>query len=146
MSRESVVGHHHHARHQHAMSPPLQQAPLMQKDLFSAKQNKYQIYLTLQMCLQDYNIYKTVYQIYTFVVDDLSDIWFNQHIPEMCHEPVELHCFRVAPHYASPDLCLVAWWQRPQHSSICERACNLDVQEVCRPHVHIMHVLQVVVQ
>src|SRR5215216_1803117 len=48
MSRESVVGHHHHARHQHAMSPPLQQAPLMQKDLFSIKQNKYQIYLTLQ--------------------------------------------------------------------------------------------------
>ena len=69
------------------------------------------------MCLQDYNIYKTVYQIYTFVVDDLSDIWFNQHIPEMCHEPVELH-FHVAPHYASPDLCLVAWWQRPQHISV----------------------------
>ena len=90
MLRQSVVSHHHHARHQHATSPPLQQAPLMQKDLFSPKQNKYQIYLTLQMCLQDYNIYKIVYQIYTFVIDNLSDIWFNQH-PDMCYEPVELH-------------------------------------------------------
>ena len=83
MLRESVVGHHYHARHQHATSPPLQQAPLMQKDLFSVKRNKYQIYLTLQMCLQDYNIYKIVYQIYTFVIDDLSDNGFNHHIPEM---------------------------------------------------------------
>ena len=82
MSRESAVGRHHHARHPHATSPPLQQAPLMQKDLFSAKQNKYQIYLTLQMCLQDYNIYKIVYQIYTFVIDELSGDWFNIYVPE----------------------------------------------------------------
>ena len=35
------------------------------------------------MCLQDYNIYKIVYKIYTFVIDDLSDNGFNHHIPEM---------------------------------------------------------------
>ena len=30
--------------------------------------------LNTAMCLQDYTIYKTIYQIYTFVVDDLSHI------------------------------------------------------------------------
>ena len=35
------------------------------------------------MCLQDYNIYKIVYQIYTFVIDDLIDNRFNHHITEM---------------------------------------------------------------
>jgi hypothetical protein len=39
--------------------------------------------LNTAMCLQDYNIYKTVYQIYILVVDDLSGDWFNLYVPEM---------------------------------------------------------------
>ena len=38
--------------------------------------------LNTAMCLQDYNIYKTVYQIYTLVIDDLSGDWLNLCIPE----------------------------------------------------------------